>query len=596
MFSPAFLERVRTHFLLSDIIGRSVALKRTGREYSGLCPFHGEKTPSFTVNNEKNFYHCFGCGAHGDAIEFVKQHQRLSWREAVEKLANEAGIPLPQLTEQEREEISRSAQLLEVMEAATQYFEAQLKRSEHASARSYLQQRGLSDATCAQFRLGLAPDSRDGLKQHLLKAGFNEALQIEAGLLSTPEGMASYDRFRSRLIFPIHSITGKVIAFGGRLMGEAKNAPKYLNSPETPLFKKGEVLFNLHRAGESARKAQEIFITEGYMDVIAMVQGGITNVVATLGTAVTPEHLRRLWHYAPEPTLCLDGDAAGARAMMRTAELCLPLLKPGQSLRFVQLPKGEDPDSLLKAGKGAVLERGLKGARGLTEALWRSLSPLYPESAEGKAALEHKLLQLTLKIEDMTVRQHARAYFRRQVWGERGTKQGAPKRLRSVQVEQMESGADALSTRYLRQALKLLLLQPALRSEVETEMLLHRLPCPNEALSALRDALLELPAEDHEPPEQLRARLEEAGFAHAIAAVMKESIGKSATETYAAARVFMKQLLEAESLTGLEQEYQELQVRLAAAMDEDGYSRMLALQEQIKQLKNAPILVQPAAD
>ncbi|NBO19957.1 MAG: DNA primase, partial [Proteobacteria bacterium] len=312
---------------MSEVIGRRLPLKKHGREYQGLCPFHNEKSPSFTVNDDKGFFHCFGCGAHGDAIEFVRRFDRLSYPEAVEQLARDAGLPLPTPSEAEARKAEAEKTLYDVMEAACQWFEKQLQATGGSVAMDYVRTRGLKPETLRTYRVGYAPEDRSALHAYLTKAGYAKSLQQSAGLIVVPEDGPAYDRFRGRLMFPIRNPSGKVIAFGGRLLGTSTNKalPKYLNSPETPIFKKGDVLFNLDLAKRPARENNMAVVMEGYMDVVSSAQGGVPYAVATLGTAVTPEHLRLLWQIAKEPVLCLDGDAAGMRAMMRAAEVALPL-------------------------------------------------------------------------------------------------------------------------------------------------------------------------------------------------------------------------------------------------------------------------------
>ncbi len=366
---PAFLDEIRARVPLAELIGRRVKLKKRGREYEGLCPFHSEKTPSFTVSEAKGFYHCFGCGAHGDAIGFVMRSEGLSFPEAVEKLAGEAGLPVPQSSPEERAAARRRADLGEVLELACQWFESGLAADRGAAARNYLAGRGLHPETIAQFRLGFAPDRRGSLQKALNAKGVGDDLLVEAGLLKRPEGGGALrDYFFDRVIFPIADRRGRVLAFGGRALGEAK--AKYLNSPDTPLFHKGRVLYNLARARQAAHDTGELIVAEGYMDVIALSQAGFAGAVAPLGTAITEQQVAELWRLAAEPVICLDGDAAGRRAGFRTALTALPGLAPGRSLGFALLPAGEDPDSLL-AGQGPqALRRALDAALGLSDLLW----------------------------------------------------------------------------------------------------------------------------------------------------------------------------------------------------------------------------------
>jgi len=416
--TPAFLDELRSRVPLASLVGRRVKLVKKGREHMGLCPFHNEKTPSFTVSEDKGFYHCFGCQAHGDAIEFVKVMDNLSFPEAVEKLAAEAGMEIPQDTPQERAREAQRRTLGTAMEAAAVWFEAQLAATDGQAARGYLESRALSATTIRRFRLGFAPNGRAGLKGALMGQGFDEAQLVEAGLLiKPPEGdRPTYDRFRGRVIFPILDRRGRVIAFGGRILGDGE--PKYLNSPETPLFHKGRTLYNLDKAAPAARKSGQLIVAEGYMDVIALVQGGFEGAVAPLGTAVTEDQLQALWRIAPEPVLCLDGDSAGRRAALRAGERALPLLAAGQSLQFALLPEGEDPDSLLRLNGPDGVAAALAAAQPLIELLWNAEVAAAPlDTPERQADLKKRLYQRARQVGDGTVRELYVNDFRRRVGG-----------------------------------------------------------------------------------------------------------------------------------------------------------------------------------
>jgi len=421
--SQSFIEELKSRIGLVDVVSRRVKLVRRGREHTGLCPFHNEKTPSFTVNEDKGFYHCFGCGAHGNAIDFVINTEGLSFPEAVEKLAGEAGLEVPrsQAFDPEREQRRRS--LYDVMEAAAGWFESQLASQAGADARRYVEGRGLSDAIVRRFRLGFGPDRRDALKSAMLARDFKEAQLVEAGLLISPEdGGDSYDRFRNRLMFPITDRRGRVVAFGGRALGDQR--AKYLNSPETPLFHKGRLLYNLANAREAAHDDGTVIVAEGYMDVIALDQAGFRNAVAPLGTALTEDQMGELWRLAPEPVLCFDGDAAGQRAAHRAAERALPILKPGHSLRFVELPPGEDPDSLLR-NEGAEKVRALiEAAAPLWTVLWRMATDGKPfDTPERRAGLRQSLRNIVGTIADGTVRTYYGEQFKAQLDDAFGSRQ-----------------------------------------------------------------------------------------------------------------------------------------------------------------------------
>ena len=412
-FPNRLLEDIRTRIALADVVGKRVNLTRKGREHTGLCPFHNEKTPSFTVSEEKGFYHCFGCGAHGDVIAFVMNTEGLSFPEAVERLAAEAGLEVPVETPEARAEAKRRADLYEVVEAACAWFEARLRAADGAGALDYLRGRGLRDETIARFRLGYAPESGAGLSVALKAKGATEAQILEAGLLRRPDdGRAPYPFFRDRVIFPIADRRGRVIAFGGRLMGEAK-AAKYVNSPDTPLFDKGRSLYNFGDARQASFETGRLVVAEGYMDVIALAQAGIGEAVAPLGTALTEDQIRALWRLAAEPVLCFDGDAAGQRAAGRAAERVLPLLQPGKSLRFSMLPPGEDPDSLIRQQGASAMRQLLEAAQPLSDALWRLEAGAGPlDTPERRADLQARLEKRVGAIGDPTVRDFYRDAMR----------------------------------------------------------------------------------------------------------------------------------------------------------------------------------------
>ncbi|NVK19296.1 MAG: DNA primase [Methylocystaceae bacterium] len=422
---PGFLDELRNRVSVSEIVGKRVKLIKKGREHSGLCPFHNEKSPSFTVNDDKGFYHCFGCGAHGSALDFVMNTEGLNFPEAVERLAIHAGMEVPQDTPEQRERSEKRNTLYDVMEQATLYYERALRMPEGKTGLSYVQQRGLSEDTIKRFRLGYAPNIQGGLKAALKREGIDESLMIEAGLLIQPDdpNRQPYERFRERVMFPITDRRGKVIAFGGRILGDGK--PKYLNSPDTPLFHKGTILYGLAQARETAHKKEEIIVTEGYMDVIALAQGGFPNAVAPLGTALTEEQILLLWRMSKHPTLCFDGDAAGQRAAARGAERALPHLKPGFGLKFVHLPEGEDPDSLIKAEGSAAMQTVLDEAIPLSELLWRIESKDKNfETAEDRALLEDQLKKHAFQIEDESVKKHFLAALKDRMWKEINAKKG----------------------------------------------------------------------------------------------------------------------------------------------------------------------------
>ncbi|MDG2002629.1 MAG: DNA primase [Novosphingobium sp.] len=404
MLSPQWLDELRSRITLSGVISRSTRLTKAGREFKACCPFHNEKTPSFTVNDEKGFYHCFGCGAHGDAIRWMTDQRGLSFIDAVKELAVEAGMEVPAPDPQAAQRAEKRDTLFDVVNAAQDWFVQNLRGADGSAARDYLDSRGIGAETITQFGFGLAPSDRQAMKSGLSR--FPEEMLIEAGLRISVEERDPYDRFRGRLMLPIEDARGRVIAFGGRILDAGNSqAPKYLNSPDTPLFDKGRTLYNLHRAAPLARQSGRLIVVEGYMDVIALAAAGIGDCVAPLGTALTEQQIELLWRHVESPILCFDGDAAGQRAAMRAVGRALPLLRPSHSLKIVQLPAGLDPDDLVKRDGASAMERLLGEATSLVDMLWaheRDAIPL--NTPEDKAGLKARLLDHIEAIADSDIR------------------------------------------------------------------------------------------------------------------------------------------------------------------------------------------------
>ena len=408
--TPAFLDELRARTSLSALVGRTTKLQKAGREMRGCCPFHNEKTPSFYVNDDKGFYHCFGCSAHGDAIKWLTDQQGLPFIDAVKELAAAAGMDMPALDRRAAERQEAAKGLHDVMAEAAGWFTEQLNGIAGADARAVLEKRGIKPETARTFGLGFAPDSRGKLKAAL--SSYGDAMLVECGMLIQVEGKDPYDRFRGRLTIPIRDPRGRAIAFGGRIIGDGE--PKYLNSPDTPLFDKGRTLYNLDRAAAPARKAGRVLVVEGYMDVIALAQAGIAEAVAPLGTALTEAQLERLWRLNDVPILCFDGDSAGQKAALRAAHRALPMLAPGRSLSFVTLPDGQDPDDLIRAKGAAAFETVLATREPLVDRLWKSeLAAETLDTPEQRAGLKQRLGELAGTIADASVRSEYQAEFRR---------------------------------------------------------------------------------------------------------------------------------------------------------------------------------------
>jgi len=397
--SPQWLDELKTRITLSSLVMRTTKLQRAGREWRACCPFHNENTPSFYVNDEKGFYHCFGCQKHGGAIDWMIEQRGLEFMDAVKELAAEAGMDMPAPDPRAARQAEVRASLHDVMQAAQDWFAESLNGPHGGEARAYLERRGVDAKTIAAFGFGYAPEDRQALTRALSR--FEVPMLIEAGLLISVEDKTPYARFRDRLMLPIRDARGRVIAFGGRILSARDGVAKYLNSPDTPLFDKGRTLYNLHRASPAARHSGRVIVVEGYMDVVALGAAGFAEAVAPMGTALTETQIELLWRMCEKPVLCFDGDTAGRRAAMRAAERALPLLRPGHSLQIVTLPAGLDPDDLVRRDGAKAFEKLLAGAESLVDLLWsheRDAAPL--TGPEDKAGLKARLLAHVETITD----------------------------------------------------------------------------------------------------------------------------------------------------------------------------------------------------
>jgi DNA primase len=409
-FPPHILDDIRARLPTSVVVGRRVKLQKAGREWKGLSPFNAERTPSFFVNDQKGQFFDFSSGKTGDIFTFVMETEGLSFPDAVERLAGEAGVQLPEMSVEAEAQEARRKSLHEVCELAARFFEAELQGPRGGEARRYLTGRQLAGEPQKRFRLGFAPGEKFALRDHLAGKGVAAEDMIEAGLLIHGEDIAvPYDRFRNRVMFPIADVKGRVIAFGGRAL--EKDAPaKYLNSPETPLFHKGSVVYNHHAARKAAHDAGTVIAVEGYVDVIAVTMAGLPHAVAPLGTALTDGQLALLWRMAPEPILCFDGDKAGKRAAFRAVDTALPLLEPGKALRFVFLPEGQDPDDLLRSAGAQAVRDALARTEAMVDVLWRREIERAPlDTPERRADFERRVREAVGTIRDETLKKHYRA-------------------------------------------------------------------------------------------------------------------------------------------------------------------------------------------
>jgi len=520
--APAFLDELRARVAVSTVVARRVKLSRAGREMKGCCPFHNEKSPSFFVNDDKGFYHCFGCGAHGDVIRFVVEQEGLGFIDAVKSLAAEAGLQLPEETPEARQRAQAAEGLHDVTAKAAAWFSSQLRDAGGANARDYLARRAIAEATIAEFGLGYSPDSRSRLRTALTSVG--DAKLVETGLLIAPDdGGDPYDRFRGRLMFPIRDPRGRVIGFGGRILGDGQ--PKYLNSPDTPLFDKGRTLYNLDRAGPVARKSLRLIVVEGYMDVIGLAQAGFADAVAPLGTALTEAQLGLMWRIVPEPVLCFDGDAAGQRAGLRALHRALPLLEPGKSLRFATLPPGKDPDDLVRAGGPAAFDAVLATAEPLIDRVWRSETEgVDTTTPERRAAVLAALDARAGEIADTTLQRFYRTELRDRFYAlfrrpERTpwVKGGPPPRVASPGI--LRAARPDMADAMVRQVLVACLLRPDL-IDAGFERLAS-LTIADAGHATLLAAMLDAATADPDAtPAALRAQIDASGAGPAADAVL----------------------------------------------------------------------------
>lgn len=605
-YPQSFIEEVRNRTRVSELIGRVIPIKRAGREYHALCPFHKEKTPSFTINDEKGFYHCFGCGAHGDCISFVMEYEHLGYREAIEKLANAAGLSVPQPTRAEVERVSREQSLQQVMEAVTGWMEHQLHETpEGELARNYLRERGLSAEIIARFRIGYAPADRDALLRAMKPPGISEQQLVETGMLIQLEGKLPYARFRRRLMFPIRDRKSRVVAFGGRVLpGEPHaDAPKYLNSPETPLFHKGRQLFNLDLARRAVFDARQLIIAEGYMDVVALAQAGIAYAVAPLGTAVTAEQLQIAWQLVDEPTMCLDGDSAGQRAMSRAMELALPLLVPGKTLKVAMLPKGEDPDSMIRTIGRHAFDEVIARARPLAEVLWEQSVANAGSTPEARAGLEQQLMAKVSQIKHASVQHYYKQFVREQLRAF-----SAPKFTRGGKPEKRDfttnhkpnlpslpppiRSADASLLAPASKLMALVIAQPSLLNDAAAEEFWLHAPMPAPWQQQLHQLMTELHIGNPElTAEQLWQALEEEALPEAKSGILRalEALGVALsmdeTTRFTRAQRLWGEVVNDVDRSRLRAECAEAEAAMATDMTDENFQRFIALKQQLEAIE-----------
>jgi DNA primase len=479
----SFIDELLVRTDIVDVIDSRVQLKKTGREYQACCPFHNEKTPSFTVSPDKQFYHCFGCGAHGSALGFLMEYEHLGFVEAVEELASAASMEVPREAGQAPGAPQSYQHLYGVMEQAAQYFRQQLKQHEQATrATEYLKGRGLTGEAAAAFELGFAPPGWDNLGAHLLKQGASESQLEQAGLVVKKDNGGHYDRFRERIIFPIRDRRGRVVGFGGRQLG-GDDGPKYLNSAETPIFHKGRELYGLFQARKAERKLEHLLVVEGYMDVVALAQFEVRNAVATLGTATTHDHLERLFRVVPQIVFCFDGDRAGRQAAWRALENALPVLSEGRQIQFMFLPDGEDPDSLVRKEGKDGFEQRVAGAQSFSDYFFGELGAAVDMgSIDGRARLVEQAQPLLKKLPEGVFRHMMAARLAEIAKVDPAALGGlvAVRRSSLRPLARPTTVKGAPST--MRQAIQMLLHRPALMAHMGDTSLLQGLDLPGAPL------------------------------------------------------------------------------------------------------------------
>ena len=506
LIGKAFLDELRSRIRLSDVIGQRIPVQRAGREFKACCPFHHEKTPSFTINDDKEFFHCFGCGAHGDHIGFVMRHDNLPFMEAIEILAAQAGMQVPKPTPQEREKYDRQDLYLKMMEEATKFYTAQLFDPRNKDILDYVKGRGLTDETIASFRLGYAPDDGQILRQYMKSKGYADSDMVTLCLTKqSTRGTEDYGFFRDRVMFPVMDKKGRTVAFGGRVLPNHMRPPnpnsdftppKYINSSETPLFHKGHLVYNISNARAAANNGQPTIVVEGYADVIALSQGGFKGAVAPLGTALTETQISLLWDMIPsldlnsvkEPYLCFDGDNAGQRAAIRAMERILPILRPGVSARFVFMPTGEDPDDVIRTQGHTGMQKYLDQSIPLHDMIWRSLTNGQSfDRPEQRAALMNAIEKTVLQIADRNIQQSYRQILKDRFFYQFNRGRKDKNKTNSTLSLSRPSANRDLSARLV---LGMIIEYPDLYDHYEEKMAVFS--CQNPALDALRQNVISI--------------------------------------------------------------------------------------------------------
>ncbi len=578
-----FIEELRSRVSVADVVAERVKLTRKGREYIGLCPFHNEKTPSFTVNEAKGFYHCFGCGAHGDIIKFEMEANNLPFMDALEKLSHKAGIPLPKFSREHSAEQEKRQSLFEIMELAAAFYEKTLYLREGAKGLDYFYRRGLDDELIKKFRLGYAP-SGNALKAYLNSKGVNEHDMVELGLIAIPEDRARspHDFFRERVMIPIRDKQNRVIAFGGRIMGDGQ--PKYLNSPETPVFNKRKMLYNINFARDKGFAERNFIICEGYMDVIALDKYGFGYAAAPMGTALTEDQITEAWKIVPEPILCFDGDNAGIKAALRSVDRALPILRAGYSLKFMFLPDKMDPDEFLKAKGRDEFLKLMRQTTPLMQLLWDKNTRNIPaQTPEQKALIEKNIMEEVSKIQDEKVRGYYVQEMQKRIYETYGRGSLRPQRSKSTFKKTSHVGPPIRDVD-LRFILAGVLLFPDLINDFEERLLTFDIS--KFTLFNLLHAAIDMFHEDEDTDSAtLMEKLKSNGYDKQLSGLWEIGMLKSQKPFVNDIKRQINTLLAAVQVKQLNQDINEYKLKLDkdTASDED-YQRYLALTAERNQL------------
>ncbi len=538
--SPRFLDELRNRLTLSEVIGKRIKVTRAGRESKACCPFHHEKTPSFTINDDKQFFHCFGCGEHGDVIGFVMRHDNLSFMDTVELLAADVGMLVPKPTPQQVAKAKQEKDLYALMDDAAAYFEAYLLEPRNEDALRYLLERGITQETIKEFRVGFAPDDGQALRKYLKEKGHEDKDMLRVGILkASSRGGEPYVFFRDRIIFPVPDRRGRIVAFGGRVLPEHIRPPqrrdftppKYINSSETPLFHKGSMLYGEPIARRAAADGQSIILVEGYMDVIACAQAGVRGALAPMGTAVTEEQIVSMWNMIPDfskvPILCFDGDNAGRKAARRVCERIMPLLEPGKSVSFAFMPDGDDPDSLIKASGVKGFQKILSKNVSLFDFMWNAhVQGKDLRTPEMRAGVIKQLENEVNRIANMDVQVHYKSQLKNkisEVFFPRREFSGGKKRGGSGFVPVRPKAPRAHAQRlFPRVLLAALVNHPHIFESVEEVVCSLSLRDPD--LERLRQFVVGILMDDEASAEYLKEKIKNSGYSQEIDDICNESV------------------------------------------------------------------------